>query len=109
MTFRSLLCGLPQAKRKGRPFMLLRAYFDDSGSDGRSPYYVLAGYLSVVERWEAFADRWAATLSEEPAIKYFKTREAYRLRDQFNGWSAEDRDEKVKALRQIIAENAMTG
>jgi hypothetical protein len=32
----------------------LRAFIDDSGSGGDSPWFVLAGYLGTVEAWEAF-------------------------------------------------------
>lgn len=89
--------------------MLLRAYFDDSGSDGQSPYYVLAGYIATIERWEQFADEWHVALADPPSIKYFKAREAFRLKDQFNGFTSDQRDAKVGALQKVLRSNALSG
>jgi hypothetical protein len=41
---------------------MLQAYIDDSGNDGKSPVFVLAGYVSTTEKWETFSDEWDAVL-----------------------------------------------
>ena len=36
----------------------LIAYFDESGTDGRSPIVAVAGYISTVELWAEFQRKW---------------------------------------------------
>ena len=87
---------------------MLKAFIDDSGSGGDSPWYVLAGYLGTVEGWAAFDDQWAAVLHRHPRIEYFKSSEAERLRGrgQWAGVSKEQRTSKLNALIDVIAQCA---
>jgi hypothetical protein len=59
--------------------MNLRAFIDDSGSGGDSPWYVLAGYVATTEEWNAFNESWTAALHELPRIDYFNLRREGRL------------------------------
>jgi hypothetical protein len=83
----------------------LRAYIDDSGSDGKGPIFVLGGFVAPVGRWLAFSDEWKAALTQPPALEYFKMKEAARLRDQFDprkGWTPDLRDRRINDLSDII-------
>jgi len=62
---------------------MLKAYADDSGSDGGGSPYFLAGFLMGSEHWAKFADDWQAVLSQRPAIEYFKMAEAANYTGQF--------------------------
>src|SRR5665213_1486028 len=84
---------------------MLKAYVDDSGK-GEEPIFVAAGLVSTAERWAAFSDAWAAKLSEPPGIDYFKMREAWALRGQFERFLPAERDRRVGDLVAIINDHA---
>jgi hypothetical protein len=65
--------------------------------------------ISTAERWAAFADEWAAALSQPPATRYFKMKEAMRLKDEFLGSDEKQRDDRVRTLVGIITRHAMAG
>ena len=77
---------------------MLKAFVDDSGSGGDSPWYVLAVYIGTVEQWGYFESEWRSILDMEPRIEYFKMAEAESLRGQFANFSAAERDAKIDSL-----------
>jgi Protein of unknown function (DUF3800) len=87
----------------------LSAAFDDSGSDGLGPVFVLAGYLAGVESWKTFTVEWANELQRPPSIPYLKMKEANSLRGPFWGWSATGRDEKLDRLSDVIVRHVPFG
>ncbi len=111
----SLVCGLPSYKRDTWLFGMLNCFIDDSGSDPKSthrgPVFVLAGYVSTVERWKTFSDEWEMALKSGPkTLEYFKSTEAEsRKRGQFDGWSTQERDAKLEELADVLIRNAMFG
>jgi hypothetical protein len=93
---------------------MLQAYIDDSGWDGKSPVFVLAGYIANAEQWERFSDDWQTVLdlNQPRSIKYLKMKEACRLGDrnsQFFQWSGRDRDERLKQLIFAINRHVQHG
>jgi hypothetical protein len=82
--------------------VVLQAYFDDSGSDPSSRYYVLAGYVAALDTWTSFTGIWDYHLNKEPRLDYFKMSEAMGFQEQFLGWKKDDRDERVKEFAQIL-------
>jgi hypothetical protein len=44
--------------------MMIRGYFDDSGTHGNSSVVVLGGLIGNVEQWERFEIAWAARLAD---------------------------------------------
>lgn len=102
----ALVSGLPSGQREKRPLLMLQAFIDDSGTDGRSPVFVLAGFISTVERWAAFTDEWTESL-RWAGIEYFKMNEAATLTGQFLHWSEANRDEKVVRFHRIIEEHVI--
>lgn len=79
---------------------VLKAFIDDSGSGGDSPWYVLAGYVGTVESWDAFDMPWRAVLNWEPKLDYYKASECM-------GIPAGEKDERVDALIKVIGGHAM--
>ena len=99
---RALVCGFPRDVRRNRWITVAQGFIDDSGSEPSKPIFVLAGFLSDVERWERFSDKWQERLHERPSIAYFKMQEANSLKGQFLRWKERDRNLKVRQLIQII-------
>ena len=84
---------------------MLKAFIDDSGSGGESPWFVLAGYVGTADGWNAFDPLWLEMLHQHPRIEYFKAVEAERLhpRGQWAGVSVEQRNAKMDGLIRVIA------
>ncbi len=81
--------------------VLQTGYFDDSGSDSGSEYYVLAGFLAPAEQWESVSLKWANTLG--PELRYFKMSEAMALGGEFRrGWTASLRDKLILELVDVV-------
>ena len=101
---RDVACGLRRDCWPGYYVTMLKAFVDDSGSGGESPWFVLAGYVGTVEGWDAFDPQWRAALDAPPRIQYFKGHEAESLRPdgQWSGVTKEERDKKIDALVEII-------
>jgi hypothetical protein len=101
----ALVSGLAAWERKARILMVLQTgYFDDSGSDAGSHYYVLAGFLASVEQWTAAATQWTAVLNRE-GLPYFKMSEAMALDGPFRrGWNPPLRNKLVIELADIVTE-----
>jgi hypothetical protein len=54
---------------------------------GDSRCFVLAGYVSTVDKWDAFDALWIDALNTHPRIEYFKASEAESLKGQFAGFT----------------------
>jgi hypothetical protein len=79
-------------------------YFDDSGSDVGSRYYVLGGFIATVDQWKAVSDAWAKILARE-GLAYFKMSHAMALDGQFRrGWSAALRNKLILELVDVVTE-----
>jgi hypothetical protein len=111
----ALVSGLPDKRRRSRLLVMLQAHIDDSGWDGKSPVFVLAGYVSTAERWQAFSDEWQAVLDlEKPrAIPgAFKMSQACLLnnyKSPFYRWTEKERDHLLIELVKVIKRHAMHG
>jgi hypothetical protein len=81
--------------------MALQVFADDSGDDG-SGIVVLAGYVAPQRVWDDFSLCWAEACGTSKSIQYFKMNEARGLKNQFKGWNERERDDKVRALAQVI-------
>lgn len=97
----ALISGYPSAVRKRRKFVVLQPVVDDSGK-GVRPVFVLAGFVLSAFQWSVFADHWQAILDAPPKIEYFKMKEAWHCRGQFERFSTTERDEKVRKLVSLI-------
>ena len=88
---------------------MLQGYFDDSGSDGTRPPFVLAGYILTSELWEKFSDAWQEELARQPRIDYLKMREANSRSGQFSLVPEEFVLYKVRKLAALIDQHALHG
>jgi Protein of unknown function (DUF3800) len=75
----------------------MKAFIDDSGSGGDSPWFVLAGYLGTTDAWDKFDEPWRAVPDGPPSIGYFKSSEAESLRPD-GQWKGIRRKNAISAL-----------
>jgi hypothetical protein len=90
---------------------MLVSHTDDSGSDRQGPIFVLAGYVSTVNRWKDFSDAWDGALKSGPRpLPYFKMQHAaFSNKGVFKGWTKSERDKKIMELANIVKSYAMFG
>jgi hypothetical protein len=98
---RTLSVGLPADARQA--LMIVTAFMDDSGSEGKGPVFVLAGYIAPVDIWDDFIGAWQVGLDGPPRLEYFKMKEARRCKDAFKDFTPAQRDERVSTLADIIS------
>ena len=98
------LSGVPESERRRRKLVTIQVYVDDTGLDGRSPYFLFSALYATVPDWAAFSDRWKLVLDEYPRISYFKMDEAADFKGQFYGWSESKRNLKLMRLAGTFAE-----
>lgn len=101
----SLVCGMPEAKARRQPLLMLKLYVDDSGKAGHSPVMVLAGYLADAEQWAAFSNEWQALL-DEARVPIFKMADAWRLGADWQHLGALGRDQLIARLIGCIRRHA---
>lgn len=101
----NLLVGMPRHLREGRLLMMLKAYFDDSGSHSLGAVYVVAGYIAPVEQWVAFEDEWSSALTLH-GLSFLKAEHAHRRSGEFSGRSRERVAQIMEHMSGIIARHA---
>jgi hypothetical protein len=77
----------------------IKTYLDESA--GEHPF-LAAGWAGTPEHWEPVCKKWQSVLDTDPKIKYFKMNDALGLKNQFNGWTEDERDQKLIKLAQVI-------
>jgi hypothetical protein len=85
---------------------MLKAYFDEGEND---KVFLIGGWLADIAEWENFSQAWTTGLKVAPSIEYFKNNEAMGLKEQFAGWTDQQRDEKLLALARIVADHELIG
>src|SRR4051812_17038159 len=100
---RRLVCGMPSAKRRRKPILVLFAFVDDSVDDYRTesdPLFVLAGFVAPEESWELFSDEWQERL---PLVH---PSNAFKMSELATRWG--ENDERVMFFYRVI-EKHVTG
>lgn len=100
----ALVCGYPAVIGNRRCLLVLQGFVDDSLGQDRD-IYVLAGFLSTVERWKKFTVEWQEICARDPPAHDFHMAVANRLIEY--RWTREQCDERVKALSAVIRRHAM--
>ncbi len=101
------LSGLPERLRRRRLIVRLQAYFDESGTDGRSRFMVMAGLFGEAQVFAEVADEWERHLQAKHTgwLPHFKMDEACGLEGAFRHWREDRRDAKVREMAGVIDRN----
>jgi hypothetical protein len=95
--------------------MMLRAYFDDSGTHSSSGV-VMGGLIGTVEQWDRFERAWAAKLADplpgcgKPPLKTFHLSACAGRwpRSGFEDYTDAEQDAVIHDFRQIILDCMLT-
>src|SRR2546421_8901350 len=89
----------------------LTAYFDESGTDGRSPIVAVGGYVSTDDRWDDFQREWEQFRDDE-GFNVFHTTDLLSLRGAFakeKGWDKIRADNVMRRADSIIEKYVLFG
>ncbi len=75
---------------------MLLAYVDDSGSHVGERRLFLAGYILKEDQWQSFNLDWLAALKERKSLA------SLHMTQSFNGWTHDERAEKLHQLAGVI-------
>lgn len=89
-------------------FVMLAAYFDDSGSSADNRIAVVAGYIATTKMWQIFNQRWA-TLLEKYGLTYLRRTDLENFQGQFKNWDSKRRTEFIKKAQAIIRRCTYSG
>jgi len=87
---------------------MMQGYVDESGGKGQGKTFVLSALIGEATVWARIAEQWDRALKSSPSIQYFKMDEAEGLNKQFFGFSALERDQKIKELCHLLATPEIT-
>lgn len=92
-------------------FLMLKAYFDDSGTDARSPITGMGGLVGNLEQWESFEAAWGAKLKnpvpDRPPLKAFHLSHCAAKEGEFSTYKQVECDLLTAELRRIIATSGL--
>jgi hypothetical protein len=96
---------LPSGIREGL-FIMLRAYFDDSGTHDDSEIVAVGGVIGTTAQWEQFERQWKALLAcplpGKPSLKKFHLSPCNAQDGEFEGYSDAECDAITHDFRQIL-------
>ena len=86
--------------------MFFSVRLDESGTDGRSPYAILAGAVSTIDGWGDLEAAWARMLANAK-VSAFHTKEFNGRSGDFAGWSKLKQSLFKKKQEKIIRKNTL--
>lgn len=89
----------------------LIAYFDESGTDGRSSLVAVAGYVSTAELWNEFQNEWQSFLVKN-GIEIFHATDLinnYRDFTKEKGWNKKRAESALRIADKLIAKYVLYG
>lgn len=102
---------LPTGECEGL-FVVLRAYFDDSGTHASSVIAVMGGLIGTIEQWEFFERAWAKKLAcplpGKSPLKMFHLSHCNAGDHEFLGYTRAEQDAVIHDFRKIIIDARLT-
>jgi hypothetical protein len=93
--------------------LMLRAYFDDSGTHADSDVVVVGGVLGTPEQWEVFQNAWAAKLAcplpGKPSLRKFGLADCNSGKGEFISYNQAERDAAMHDFRQVLVDAQLIG
>jgi hypothetical protein len=90
----------------GQVVVFFSARLDETGTDGKSDYAIVAGAVSTVEFWNELETKWSGLLKWRDVSEFHYVDFAGHTGD-FAGWGALKRRNFVKAIQKIINNNTI--
>lgn len=90
---------------------MLSLYADESGTDGRSPVVVVAGYVASADSWAAFQVEWKQ-FCDDNKIKDFHATDFLAHKKEFtveNGWTDKRTESATRIVDNIISKHVEFG
>jgi hypothetical protein len=87
----------------GRPFMILTAHYDESGTHEGSPVTVLAGFVGTTNDWVDFEIEWAKVLRKH-GLTHVRAKQFFHRQGQFRRWTDERCDYLWADLMYVLQE-----
>ena len=81
--------------------MFFSVRLDESGTDGNSPYVVVAGAVAVIDKWRDLEFAWNERL-RKAKVSAFHTKEVEGRDGDFSSWSNMKCERFKKSLQKII-------
>jgi hypothetical protein len=94
--------GLFSFGQRDRSVVVLKAFFDDSGTHENSDVVVMGGIVTTSEDWEAFEPPWRAMLDCYGIDKMHMSR-CENGWGPFDGWDREKKERCIDAFSDIVA------
>lgn len=82
------------------------AYLDDSGTHTTSDVVVVAGFISLANKWEKFTQEWKEAL-DDYHLDYFHMTDFENSRKQFKGWNGQERKNRLNRFLGIIKNHVL--
>lgn len=92
----------------GPKFMILTAYFDESGTHGTSDTCIMAGFVGSVSQWRKYEKR-VGKLFRRSRVDVFHTIDVRRTDKDFKGWSVDRKLKFLDELHHIVNETVELG
>src|SRR6266567_6483744 len=93
-------------------FVILRAYFDDSGTHAESDVVVIGGLIGNVAQWEDFERQWTQKLKcplpHKPPLKRFHLSACNARTGEFASYSDAEQNAATHDFREIIINTKLT-
>jgi hypothetical protein len=89
-----------------RLVLVLKGYFDESGTHDGSRAISVAGYLSTPEKWLAFEQEWQAA-KDAYGLEFFHMTDFVARQEEYADWSDAERGERLANLIAIINRNVI--
>lgn len=92
--------------------VVLRAFFDDSGSDESSQFIVAAGYIATVAHWDRLSSVWGRVMKGW-GLEWFHMTCAEKMSTRDGtlvngyGWDWRVRDERVSLVGELVDQTVM--
>ncbi len=103
---------LPFGCENGR-LLMLRAYFDDSGTHASAPLVVVGGLIGGPVEWYRFERAWRKLLDlpmeGKPPLRKFSMSKCAAGEDEFSAYSRAERDKITHDFRQVIIASGLVG
>lgn len=101
----SIMC---PSNQRGKTIAMFSAYFDESGTDEKSPVIVVAGWLANDKEWIKLSNKWQAVLAKYD-LPYFRMSKWQARQGPYKTMTEKDWKQLIERLTAIIKKHTSIG